>query len=266
MAAQPAPHLAGAALPVADARGNSPDGPAGRWLDGVFYPASDGQPMADNSSQAAAMMTAAKDLQTHYPHAFVTTDMLLYYERGVVDRRTAPDVLVAFDVGRRKRSSYIVWDEGKPPDWVLEVASPGTVNKDVGEKVDIYQTLLVPEYWLFDPEGDVLPAGQPRLQGMRLCHGEYAPIQPWIEGGRRLLRSEALGLDVRAEGELLRFRDPVTGEDLLHQDEEKATRQAETARADREAAARMAETRRANEAQARIAELEADNRRLRGEA
>ena len=262
MATQPAPHLAGAALPVADARGNSPDGPAGRWLDGVFYPASDGQPMADNSSQAAAMMTAAKDLQTHYPHAFVTTDMLLYYERGVVDRRTAPDVLVAFDVGSDHRSSYVVWEEGKPPDWVLEVASRSTVAKDVEEKGDIYQTLRVPEYWLFDPEGGVLPAGQPRLQGMRLCHGEYVPIQPWIEGGQRLLRSEALGLDVRAEGKLLRFRDPVAGEDLLHQDEEKARadretaiRQAETARADREAAARVA-------ALARVAELEATIGRL----
>ena len=100
MAAQPAPHLAGTALPVADARGNSPDGPAVRWLEGVFYPASDGQPMADNSSQAVAMMTAALDLRTHFPHAFVTVDMLLYYCRGVVRRRTAADVLAAF--GRRE--------------------------------------------------------------------------------------------------------------------------------------------------------------------
>ena len=164
-------------------------------------------------------------------------------------------VLVAFDVGSGHRSSYVVWEEGKPPDWVLEVASRSTVDKDVEEKGDIYQTLRVPEYWLFDPEGGVLPAGQPRLQGMRLCHGEYVPIEPWIEGGRRLLRSESLGLDVCAEGRLLRFRDPATGEDLLHQDEEKARADREAARADQEAAARMA-------ALAKVAELEATVRQL----
>ena len=244
--------LEGPAWPVADANGNSPDGAGGRWLDGVFYPASDGERMADDSAQAAAMGSVMMDLLTHFPHAFVTVDMLLYYCRGVVRRRTAPDVLVAFGVGAHHRSSYIPWHEGKPPDWVLEVTSTGTVAKDLDEKRDIYQAAKVPEYWLFDRKRRVLPAGGPSLQGLRLCHGKYVAIEPRFEGGRRLLRSEALGLDVGAEGRLLRFREVASGEDLLHQAEEKA--------------ARMAATRRAERALAEVAELEAGIQRLQRQA
>ena len=133
----------------------------------------------------------------------------------------------------------------------------------------------------------MLPAGGPSLQGLRLCRGKYVAIEPRFEGGRRLLRSEALGLDVGAEGRLLRFREVASGEDLLHQAEEKArgdreaaarqaataradreaaARVAETARADREAAARMAATRRAEQALAEVAELEATIQRLQRQA
>ena len=84
-----------------------------------------------------------------------------------------------------------------------------------------------------------------------------------MEGGLRLVRSPVLGLDLRAEGRLLRFRDPATGEEVRHRDEE-------AERADREAAGRRAEAaeRRAAQAhaertEARVAELEAALQRLR---
>ena len=239
---------------------------AGRWLGSVFYPASDGQPMADNSSQAEAMVTATRDLQTRFRAAFVTTDILVYYQPGVVEARVAPDVLVAFGVGRHHRSSYIVWDEGKPPDWVLEVASPSTVEKDLEEKRAIYEALKVPEYWLFDPRGGTLLGGPPPLQGLRLRHGKYQPIEPRLEGNLWLLRSEALRLDIRAEGKLLRFRDVASGEDLRHQEEEQQRAERAEYRAEREAAGRLAAERCAvaerQAAEAQITALEAKVRAL----
>ena len=64
-----------------------------------------------------------------------------------------------------------------------------------------------------------------------------------------MLKSEVLGLELRADGELLRFRDPATGEDLRTHGEEATARR-------EEAAARRA-------AEARVAELEALVRELR---
>ena len=67
--------------------------------------------------------------------------------------------------------------------------------------------------------GDLFPPGTPRLQGLTLVRGEYEPLAARLTGGARTIRSRALGLDLRAEGKLIRFRDPVTGEDVRHQDE-----------------------------------------------
>ena len=235
----------------------------------ALYPCSDGKPMAESISHGRAIMAAAGDLEAARPDALVAADVLVYPEEGNPDNRIAPDVLAAFGLEKRRdRSSYLTWLEGKPPDWVLEVASPGTARNDLREKRRAYAAMGVPEYWLFDPTGELYPRGQPRLQGLALADGKYEPLEERVEGGLRLIRSPVLGLDLRAEGRLLRFRDPATGQDIRHREEE-------TERADREAAGRRAEAagRRAAEAraereaaersaaQARVAELEAALRR-----
>ena len=214
-----------------------------RIVDGVFYPSSDGKPMAENMWQAAAIMNAASDLGTVRPQALVAADILVYPEEGNTKNSIAPDVLVAFERPLHKRSSYFVWREGKPPDWVLEVASPSTQKKDRECKLRRYAAMGVPECWLFDPKGDAYPRGTPRLQGLRLGGGEYVPLDSRIEGGMRLIRSEALCLDIRIDGELLRFRDPATGRDVRHRPEVEAAAEEAEARADK--------------AEARIAALEA---------
>ena len=223
----------------------------------VLYPCSDGRPMADNAWQSRAIVKAAGDLEVAHPDALAVADMLVYPEEGNPRNRIAPDVLVAFGVGTHSRSSYLVWEEGKPPDWVLEVASPSTAAKDLDFKRRAYAAMGVPEYWLFDPKGDVFPAGQPQLQGLALSHGGYVRLAPRRADGVAMIRSGVLGLDLRAEGEFIRMRDPATREDILHQVELKALAERETAkrkdaeaRAEREAADRLV-------AQARVAELEA---------
>ena len=162
--------------------------------------------MADNAWQSRAIVKAAGDLEVAHPDALAVADMLVYPEEGNPRNRIAPDVLVAFGVGTHSRSSYLVWEEGKPPDWVLEVASPSTAAKDLDFKRRAYAAMGVPEYWLFDPKGDVFPAGQPQLQGLALSHGGYVRLAPRLADGLAMIRSGVLGLDLRVEGEFIRMR------------------------------------------------------------
>jgi len=230
----------------------------------VFYPCSDGKPMADNMWQADAIMHAAGDLRAALPTALVAADILMYPEEGNKDNKIAPDVLVALGLGTRNRSSYFVWVEGKPPDWVLEVASPSTQKKDRDHKRCRYAEIGVPEYWMFDPKGDVYPPGTPRLQGLKLVDGdEYVPLPSRLADGGRMIRSETLGLDVRVDGELLRFRDAATGRDVPHRPELQASVERAEARAEQEAARASREAAARSAAEARVAQLEATLRRSR---
>ena len=161
----------------------------------------------------------------------------------------APDVFVVFGVEKRERPNYKLWEEGRAPAFVLEVASPSTWREDLGPRRLVYARLGVREYWQYDPAGEHLPA---RLQGERLTPSGYVS-QPVETGpdGTLTLHSETLGLALRAApGREMRFRNPVTGNDLRSHDEEAEERLAE-------AVARLSAERRAADAEARVAELEA---------
>ena len=230
-------------MPASRSASSAMDVHAPAAVQDVFYPCSDGRPMADDMWQSRAILKAAGDLEVAHPDALVAADILVYPEKGNPKNRVAPDVLVAFGAGTHSRPSYLVWEEGKPPDWVLEVASPSTAANDLDFKRRAYAAMGVPEYWLFDPKGDVFPPGQPRLQGLALADGEYGRLATRLTGGLPMIRSDVLGLDLRVEGELIRMRDPTTRQDIRRQGELKAI-------AEQEAADRLA-------AQARVAELEA---------
>ena len=225
----------------------------------VFYPSSDGRPMAENMWQSRAILHTAGDVQAAHPEALVAADILVYPEEGNRDNKIAPDVLVAFGLPTHSRSTYRVWEEGKPPDWVLEVASPSTGKKDREFKLGYYAAMGVPECWLFDPTGKV-HRGMPRLQGLGLVDGKYRPLESRLADGKRLIHSKALCLDVRAEGELLRFRNPATGEDIRHRPEVEAAAEQAEARAEREAARARQEA-----AQRQTAEARAEREAARAE-
>ncbi len=64
-----------------------------------------------------------------------------------------PDLLIAFDAdieADQRSNGYIIAEPGKPPDFVLEIASQRTGNEDAGDKRDDYAGFGLPEYWRFD--------------------------------------------------------------------------------------------------------------------
>ena len=218
----------------------------------IHYPSSDGKPMAENDAQRDAIMYGISAVARHFKDrrdVYVSGDLLLYYEEGNPRVSIAPDIFVVFGVEKRRRLNYKLWEEGRAPAFVLEVASPSTWREDIGRKRSVYARLGVREYWQYDPLGEHLPA---RLQGERLTRSGYVrqPAATALDG-TLTLRSETLGLELRAApGREMRFRDPATGNDLRSYDEEAGERLAE-------AAARAAAETRAAAAEARVAELEA---------
>ena len=123
-------------------------------------------------------------------------------------QRRYPDLLVAFQVKPdlfSENRGYIVTEQGKPPDLVMEFASRSTRANDNGEKREFYASLSVPEYWRFDETED---AESVRLIGETLVEGVYQPL-PIDTVAERVLESYSpvLGLCLRREEGDLRFYD-----------------------------------------------------------
>ncbi len=192
---------------------------------------------------------------------YVSGNLFIYYEQGNPQAVVAPDVFVVVGAARRDRSSYMLWQEPKAPDFVMEITSRSTRSEDQGAKRGIYAFLGVQEYWQYDPTGDYL---EPPLQGFRLVERNYQPLPPLaVPDGILALRSEVLGLDVRLERGMLHFYDPATNQPLLtHQEAEQARQEAEKAYQEAEQARQEAEQHVKHEialrqaAEERIAELE----------
>ena len=140
-----------------------------------------------------------------------------------------PDLLVAFNVDRAQaigQNGYSIRDLGKPPDFVLEVASVRTAENDVGPKRRDYANFGIPEYWRFDPTGG-LRYDAP-IAGDRQVGGGYQPIEI-VEAEPEHLHghSDVLGLDLCWNHGNLRWYDPATGKHLMTLAEERQARIAE---------------------------------------
>ena len=204
-----------------------------------------------------------------------------------------PDLLIAFNIRRAAVVAvmgYSISEHGKPPDFVLEIASPTTARRDEIDKPGDYADFGVPEYWRFDHEwGRNYTTG---LAGDRLVHGVYQPISIHQAGPELYWgHSDILNLDLCWEYGELRFYDPAAqryldtfdsihyariaaedARDAAHAariDAENARITAENAR-DAEQAARIAAENAREDAEesldaanARIAELQTEIARLR---
>ena len=196
--------------PVAEAVASEPDAveyPEGHWI-------------AQSVWHGDAVRLATAALHHHFrdrDDVLVAMELVVYYVRG--DNRVwlQPDVQVVFGVEPEgNRSTFKVWEEGKAPDFVLEVASPSTAENDARHKAQEYLGIGVREYWRLDPEGTML--GTP-LEGYRARGGRYHRVESVAStDGVEYLRSGVLGVDLRGEqrngATVLVIRDPRTGEEI----------------------------------------------------
>ena len=159
-----------------------------------------------------------------------------------------PDMFVSYRADResyRRSNAYVISEQGKPPDFVLEIASRSSGREDTGPKREAYAALGIGEYWRFDETGRYHGT---RLAGDRLVDGGYVAIdiEDLLDGSLQGY-SAVLGVYLRWEQGELVFYDPATGRPI-------ATLEDERARADAERQARAeAEARAVSEREAREA-------------
>ncbi|MBX9579201.1 MAG: Uma2 family endonuclease [Gemmataceae bacterium] len=235
-------------------------------------PYSDGEPM-DTAWHRDCMTLLIGSIRHHWRNRddyFVGGDMFVYFSPDRVfhtDFR-GPDFFVAKGVDRhKKRFAYITWQEnGQLPSVIIELGSESTLDRDRGEKKDLYERIRIPEYFLYDP-------AEPRLEGWRLTSLRgYVPIEVG-PGGRMWCEQLELwvghwdgpdhpGAD---PDRWLRFFDPDGNVVPTHS--EAVAREARTARfdADRAKAASDTEAAARQAAETRAAAAEAENERLRQE-
>lgn len=227
------------------------------------YPYSDGKILMETDPHANSIVAVRNQLQWHFegvPDVYVAGSMAVYYREGDRSAVVAPDVFVVLGVAKRARKSYLVWEEGGVvPTFVLEVASLSTSGRDATAKRETYERMGVREYWRFDPVGKHIRKG---LEGWRLAATGYERMRETGPAG--WYRSEVLGLDLRAEEWLLRFRDTRLGRELMthaetsralqESDQQRDRAECERAKAVRE---RDEAVRERDEANRRLCELEA---------
>ena len=130
--------------------------------------------------QASTIDKAGYFVTRHFkgrPNTYVRSAGLVNYDPYNMNNRIEPDLCVAFDVDVEaifRRNGYIIWEIGKPPDFVMEVASQSTRNRDTGFKRDLYARHGIAEYWRVDPTGGDFYGYA--LAGDRLVNGEYEEI------------------------------------------------------------------------------------------
>ena len=219
-----------------------------------LYPESDGKPMAETERHFRELIKNMSRIETHFAHlpgVYVMGDMMMYYEEGNPRKSISPDIFVAFGIGKKERRIYKIWEEGKPPDFVLEFSSKGTYRNDLTRKVQLYASIGIPEYFLYDVDRRYLPTP---LMGFRRVGRDYVEIPPLAKGG---IPSATLGLEFHLLDDTFGIYDPET-QKWLKTAAEDAEERAEDAeeRANQETDARHV-------AEAEVARLQAELERLK---
>jgi Uma2 family endonuclease len=187
--------------------------PRSKTVRQIDYPTSDGKPMAETELHWQVMVDVVEPMRDYFaadPMVHVGGNLLLFYEEGNRRKHVSPDAFMVRGIPKFPlRDYYLLWEEGKPPDAVIEITSKTTRREDQTKKRVLYRDVLkIPEYFQFDPTEDYL---DPSLQGVRRIGDNYEPI---ISVNGRL-PSEVLGLHLERSGHELKLWDPAHGSWLL---------------------------------------------------
>jgi len=172
-----------------------------QFIDSVNYALSDplitmseGRPHRKAKSRAIDML--GLHFRTMGRRIYLVEELSVLYP---AERSFTPDVMAVLDVEEPEddqRDAWVVADEKKGLDWVLEVLWKGDRKKDLDENVEFYARLGIPEYFVFDQKrlsihAYRLPPGGKRYQPILAQTGCY--------------HSEILGIDLAIVGTTLRF-------------------------------------------------------------
>lgn len=151
----------------------------------------------------------------HRPDVLVSGEGYLCFERSRIRSGwLEPDLVVAFGVNPdeiSENNGYEIDDVGKPPEFVMEVASLHTGRRDYTVKRAGYARYGVGEYWRFDYTGGRYHDAP--LAGDLLVDGRYESIpladdRPGAMFGMLSGYSPALDLYICWDSGSLRFYDP----------------------------------------------------------
>lgn len=186
-----------------------------RTLPDIFY--EEPERVEDGMLQYFPIARIGQLLREKYedaPDVFIHGDIFISYDRTDGNRRIKPDLFIAFDVPaeeiREKLPNFWLWEIGKVPQFVMEVASPSTAANDMGDKRSRYERLGITEYWRLDPTGGELY--ELPLIGERLVDGAYQAYELRAgDDGSVTAYSELLNVDFHWDGSEFDVLDPITG-------------------------------------------------------
>jgi Uma2 family endonuclease len=148
----------------------------------IYIPTQDDLPYDDNENMETSRHKHQMDLllETIYPwlekrqNGYAGGNMFVYFSLSQVKNQDykGPDFFCVLDVDQKERKSWVVWEEGKAPDLVIELLSDSTASHDKNEKKIIYQNKMrVPEYFWYDP------FNSDDWAGFSLLNGVYQPLK-----------------------------------------------------------------------------------------
>lgn len=96
-----------------------------------------------------------------------------------------PDIFIVCDRSKIEKHALV-----GAPDVVFEILSPSTSKKDRTKKMDLYRRFEVSEYFLVDPENEL-------VEEFMYSEGRY-----WVKGfyeGDEVFSIETIGLEIAAK-------------------------------------------------------------------
>jgi Uma2 family endonuclease len=147
----------------------------------ISLPTQDNLPYDDNENMETHRHKLQMDLllETIYPwleqrkDGYAGGNMFVYFSASQLKNEDykGPDFFAVLDVPQNERKSWVVWEEGKAPDLVIELLSETTAQNDKTGKKLIYQNQMrVPEYFWYDP------FNPEDFVGFTLRDGVYQPL------------------------------------------------------------------------------------------
>ena len=107
-----------------------------------FYIDNDGRPIGETPCHVRNVCYLLEPLESWFradSQVFVAGALVLHYEYGRRDRYLSPDIFVVRGISKEpEHRNYLVWEEGRGPDMVIEITSEWTQDEDQIEKRAIY--------------------------------------------------------------------------------------------------------------------------------